>query len=78
MHKNIVWTLPMLLAAAFTIGGCGKTTLPAAPTALTAPDGNYVVMQYDTNFSNKKSAVETVTFMEEKDGKWKAAGYYIK
>src|SRR5438105_2085205 len=43
MHKNIVWTLPMLLAAAFTIGGCGKTTLPAAPTALTAPDGNYVV-----------------------------------
>jgi len=43
-----------------------------------APDGNYVVMQYDTNFSNKKNAVETVTFMQEKDGKWKAAGYYIK
>ena len=43
-----------------------------------APDGNYVVMQYDTNFSNKKSAVETVTFVQEKDGKWKAAGYYIK
>jgi Protein of unknown function (DUF4019) len=43
-----------------------------------APDGNYVVMQYDTNFSNKKNAVETVTFMQEKDGKWRAAGYYIK
>ena len=43
-----------------------------------APDGNYVVMQFDTNFSNKKGAVETVTFMREKDGKWKAAGYYIK
>ena len=43
-----------------------------------APDGSYVVMQYDTNFSNKKSAVETVTFVQEKDGKWKAAGYYIK
>ena len=43
-----------------------------------APDGNYVAMQYDTNFSNKKSAVETVTFVQEKDGKWKAAGYYIK
>jgi hypothetical protein len=43
-----------------------------------APDGNYVVMQFDTNFSNKKSAVETVTFVQEKDGKWKAAGYYIK
>jgi hypothetical protein len=43
-----------------------------------APDGNYVVMQFDTSFSNKKGAVETVTFMQEKDGKWRAAGYYIK
>jgi opacity protein-like surface antigen len=43
-----------------------------------APDGNYVVMQFDTSFSNKKSAVETVTFVQEKDGKWKAAGYYIQ
>jgi hypothetical protein len=43
-----------------------------------APDGNYVVMQFDSSFSNKKSAVETVTFIQEKDGKWRAAGYYIK
>lgn len=43
-----------------------------------APDGAYVVLQFDTNFSNKTAAVETVTFMREKDGKWKAAGYYIK
>jgi hypothetical protein len=43
-----------------------------------APDGNYVVMQFDTSFENKKNALETVTFMQEKDGKWKAAGYYIK
>jgi len=37
-----------------------------------------VVMQFDTSFINKKDAVETVTFMQEKNGKWKAAGYYIK
>ncbi len=43
-----------------------------------APDGHYVVIQFDTSFSNKKSAVETVTFMRERDGKWKAAGYYIQ
>ena len=48
------------------------TSLPGAP------DGNYVVMQFDSSFANKKQAVETVTFMQEKDGKWKAAGYYIK
>jgi serine/threonine-protein kinase len=43
-----------------------------------APDGDYVVMQFDTRFANKHAAVETVTFMQEKQGEWKAAGYYIK
>jgi serine/threonine-protein kinase len=43
-----------------------------------APDGDYVVMQFDTRFANKQAAVETVTFMQEKKGEWKAAGYYIK
>lgn len=43
-----------------------------------APDGNYVVMQFDSRFENKTVAVETVTFMQEHDGKWKAAGYFIK
>ena len=42
-----------------------------------APDGDYVVMQFDTRFANKQAAVETVTFMQEKKGEWKAAGYYI-
>jgi predicted Ser/Thr protein kinase len=43
-----------------------------------APDGQYVLMQFETVFANKKSTIETVTFMLEKDGHWKAAGYYIK
>ena len=43
-----------------------------------APDGQYVVMQFETSFANKKSTIETVTFMLEKDGQWKSAGYFIK
>ena len=43
-----------------------------------APDGEYVVMQFDTSFSAKEKAVETVTFMKESDGTWKAAGYFIR
>ena len=43
-----------------------------------APDGDYVVMQFDTRFEHKQAAVETVTFIHEKQGEWKAAGYYIK
>jgi hypothetical protein len=43
-----------------------------------APDGEYVVIQYDTSFENKKSAVETITPMLDKDGKWRVSGYFIK
>lgn len=49
-----------------------KTSLPGAP------DGEYVVIQFQTSFENKKSAIETVTPMMEKDGKWRVSGYYIK
>ena len=43
-----------------------------------APDGEYVVMQFDTAFEQKAAAVETVTAAREKDGSWKIAGYFIK
>jgi len=43
-----------------------------------APHGRYVIIQYKTSFENKDSAIETVTPMLEKDGKWKVSGYYIK
>ncbi len=43
-----------------------------------APDGEYVVIQYETSFQNKQHAIETVTPMMDKDGKWKVSGYYIK
>ena len=42
------------------------------------PDGKYVVIQFETSFENKKSAIETVTPMLDKDGKWRVSGYYIK
>lgn len=43
-----------------------------------APDGEYVVLQYDTIFERKQSAVETITPMLDKDGKWRVSGYFIK
>lgn len=43
-----------------------------------APSGQYVIIQYDTSFENEKSALETVTSMLDKDGKWRVSGYYIK
>jgi hypothetical protein len=43
-----------------------------------APEGEYVVIQYDTNFEHKQGAVETVVPTLDKDGKWRVSGYFIK
>ena len=48
------------------------TTLPGAP------DGQYVVLQFDTEFEFKKAAIETVTPLKDKDGQWHVAGYFVK
>jgi opacity protein-like surface antigen len=43
-----------------------------------APDGKYVVIQYETSFENKKTAIETVTPMLDGDGHWRVSGYFLK
>lgn len=43
-----------------------------------APDGQYVVIQYDTEFKNKANAVETITVAQDQDGAWRVAGYFIR
>jgi hypothetical protein len=48
------------------------TTVPGAP------DGQYVVIQFETSFENKQNAVETVTPMMEPNAQWRVSGYYIK
>jgi hypothetical protein len=47
------------------------TSLPGAP------DGEYVVLQYQTTFKYKKSAVETVTPMLD-NKRWRVSGYYVR
>jgi hypothetical protein len=48
------------------------TTLPGAP------DGEYVVIQYESSFEHKKSAIETVTPSLGKEGQWRVSGYFIR
>jgi hypothetical protein len=48
------------------------TSLPGAP------DGEYVVIQFKTSFTNKADAVETITPMKDDKGVWRVSGYFIK
>jgi len=52
--------------------GRAATELPGAP------DGEYVVFQFDTQFEHKRAAVETVTPMRDSDGTWRVSGYFIR
>ena len=54
------------------LGAVYKTQLPGAP------DGKYVVIQYQAAFENKATAVETITPMLDKDGRWRISGYFIR
>jgi serine/threonine protein kinase len=63
------------------LGDVNSRKLLDAKSAITlpgAPDGEYVVMQFETSFAAKEKAQETVTFMKQPDGTWKAAGYFIR
>jgi uncharacterized protein DUF4019 len=43
-----------------------------------APDGKYVVIQFDTVFERKATAMETITPMLDADGVWRVSGYFIR
>ncbi|MBD0371030.1 MAG: DUF4019 domain-containing protein [Pyrinomonadaceae bacterium] len=42
------------------------------------PDGEYVVLEYETSFERKKDVTEIVTQMKDADGEWRATGYLIR
>ena len=63
------------------LGAVKKRTLGSASYTRTlpnAPEGEYVVIQYDTEFANRPNAVETVVPMRLPDGSWKVSGYFIR
>jgi Protein of unknown function (DUF4019) len=50
----------------------------AAKTLPGAPDGDYLLLQFDTSFERKAAAVETVTMVREADGVWRVVGYFVR
>ena len=63
------------------LGKVMKRSLESAKYTKTlpgAPDGEYVVIQFRTEFENKRKSVETITPQKEKDCHWRVSGYYIK
>jgi hypothetical protein len=63
------------------LGAVRTRTLRAAHPATElpgAPDGEYVVFEFHTQFERKRAAVETVSPMRDQDGQWRVSGYYVR
>ncbi|GAC1033637.1 DUF4019 domain-containing protein [Pseudomonas sp. No.21] len=62
------------------LGAVRARTLQSAKYATQLPglpDGEYVILEYRSNFEHHSEAVETVTPMRDTDGQWRVAGYYV-
>src|SRR5215831_14232114 len=42
------------------------------------PDGEYVVIEYETTFKREMNRTEMVILMKESDGEWRVCGYRFK
>jgi hypothetical protein len=52
------------------------TRVNFAKTLRAAPDGDYAIIHYTTDFKNKSTVTERLTLVKE-DGRWQAAAYAI-
>jgi hypothetical protein len=43
-----------------------------------APDGHYVLLEYNARFARKQEAVETVVVMRDEDDAWRVSGYFVR
>ena len=49
-----------------------------ASTLPGAPDGDYVVLEFQTSFEHKAAAVETTVMVKDTDGSYRAVGYFVR
>jgi hypothetical protein len=69
-----------LTAARGPLGNVEKRLLTSATHATRvagAPEGDYEVVRFQTEFEHEASAIETVTTVRQPDGSWRVAGYVI-
>jgi hypothetical protein len=68
-------------AARGPFGGLKARSIKSSTATKTlpgAPDGEYVVLQFNTSFEKKAAALETITVLRDPDGQWRVVGYFVR
>ncbi len=58
--------------------GRQQEDLTYSTMAKDSPDGEYIVINYNSSFKNQADLGETITVMLDKDGRWRVAGYFVQ
>ncbi len=43
-----------------------------------APEGDYFILRFRTDFADRGNAIETITMVMDEDARWRMVNYYIK
>lgn len=55
-----------------------QTSISYSTSAKDSPEGEYILIMYESAFKAKADAQEILTVMLDKDQTWRVAGYFIK
>jgi len=77
-QKEFATTLSSTLGPFGAVSSRNPKSSEFTRTLPSAPDGEYVILEFDTAFEKKAGAVETVVLSKEPDGLWRVSGYYIR
>jgi hypothetical protein len=73
------WT-QAVLAVRQPLGRCLSRTLRShklVQPLSRGPKGPCAVIQFETRFEGKRAAIETITHVRDRDGRWRVAGYFV-
>jgi len=76
ISRQLVASIPLIISNGVPTSPAVSGPITAAPPD--APDGPYVFVLFQSSFTEKKVAKESVTFALEKDGQWRPVNYFIK
>jgi hypothetical protein len=65
-------------AVAGPLLGRSQKEISYSTTAQDSPEGEYILILFDSNYQAKPGATETITLMLARDATWRVAGYFIK
>jgi|GEM_PF-1368188 hypothetical protein len=54
-----------------------KISTTTTPPLEGLPEGDYFVVEYETNFEKKQNCTENVTALKDPEGKWRVIGYHL-